>query len=360
MGFLSMRYVALDQVQPGDVLARTIYSSDGRPLLNSGVQLTVGMLSTLRRLGVNFIYIQDARFQDVVIEEVVSEQTRREALTNFSTAVQHIQNSGDFNTKQIQQTTSSVIDEIMKNRKVLVNLSDIRTRDNELFMHAVNVCILSVVIGVNMKLNRAQLSDLALGALFHDIGKIELPERLRKEEDADVPAGLATDEKHTWRGYKRLRKKNEVSIVAAHVALQHHECMDGSGFPRGLSGDEIHLFARIVAVANEYDNLVNGTGDRPTMLPHEATEYLMSQAGKKFDHEVVIQFLRSVAVYPTGTSVKLDSGKVGVVVGQHKGLPARPVIRLFTREEGEWESHEVKEIDLATATTTFIQKVVRE
>ncbi|MCX7571216.1 HD-GYP domain-containing protein [Tumebacillus sp. DT12] len=355
-----MRHVTLDQVQPGNVLARTIYSSDGRPLLNTGVQLTVGMLSTLRRLGVTYIYIQDARFQDVVVEEVVSEQTRREALNNFSTAVQHIQNSGDFNTKQIQQTTGSVIDEILTNRKVLVNLSDIRTRDNELFMHAVNVCILSIVIGVNLKLNRAQLSDLALGALLHDIGKIELPDRLRKEEDKEVPQGLANDEKHTWRGYKRLRKKNEVSIVAAHVALQHHEFLDGSGYPRGISGDEIHLFAKIVAVANEFDNLINGSGDRKTMLPHEATEYLMSQAGKKFDHEVVIQFLRSVAVYPTGVSVKLDNGKVGIVVAQHKGLPARPVIRVFTREDSEWESHDVKEVDLATATTTFISKVVRD
>jgi HD-GYP domain-containing protein (c-di-GMP phosphodiesterase class II) len=355
-----MRHVLVDNVQPGNVLAKTIYTSDGRPLLNSGVQLTVGMLSTLRRLGVTMIYIKDERFEDVVIEEVVDDQTRREALSNFAAAVQCVQGGSDFNTKQISHASGSIVDEIMKNKKVLVNLTDIRTRDNQLFLHALNVCILSVVIGTNMGLNRAQLQDLAIGALLHDIGKIETPENLRKEEEAELPMGLSHDEKHTWRGYKRLRKRNEISIVAAHVALQHHENIDGSGFPRGLKGEEIHQFAKIVAVANLYDNLIAGDEVKAPMLPHEATEYVMSQAGKTLDHEAVIQFLRAIAVYPTGMSVKLDTGLTGVIVAQHKGLPARPVVRVFKREQGEWESHEVQEVDLAKETTVFIAKVLQE
>ncbi|KEO84648.1 HD-GYP domain-containing protein [Tumebacillus flagellatus] len=355
-----MRHVSVDTVQPGNVLARTIYTNDGRPLLNAGVQLTVGMLSTLRRLGVSMLFIQDARFADVVVEEVVSETTRREALSNFATAVQHIQGGSEFNTKTISQATGSIIDEIMKNKKVLVSLSDIRTKDNRLFLHSINVTILSVVIGTNMGLNRAQLSDLAMGAMFHDIGKIELPEKVQKEEVSDLPKGISSDEAHTWRGYKRLRKKNEISIIAAHCCLQHHEHIDGSGFPRGLAGDEIHPFAKIVAVANAFDNLIAGNEDTKPMLPHEATELMMSLAGKQFDHEVVVQFLRSVAVYPTGVSIKLDNGQVGMVVGQHKGLPSRPIVRVFKKEEGEWESHDVKELDLAKETTLFIQKVLTE
>lgn len=353
-----MRHVSVETVQPGNVLGRAIYASDGRPLLNAGVQLTVGMLSTLRRLGVAMLYIEDKRFQDVVVEEVVSEETRREALSNFALAVQHISGGKDFNTKQVSLTASSLIDEIMRNKKVLVNLSDIRTVDNGSFIHALNVCILSIAIGTHMGLNRNQLQDLALGALFHDIGKVVLPEGLMKAEESDLPQGLLTDEKHTWRGYKRLRKRNEVSIVAAHVCLQHHEHVDGTGFPRRIKGDDMHPLAKIVAVANAFDNLIAGSDDKPPMLPHTATEYIMSQANKKYDHEVVFHFLRTVAVYPTGLSVKLDNGLTGIIVGQHKGLPSRPVVRAFVKEDGQWESHEVKEIDLATATTTFIQKVL--
>ncbi|ASS74303.1 metal-dependent phosphohydrolase [Tumebacillus algifaecis] len=355
-----MRHVAIDMVQAGNVLARSIYTADGRPLLNTDVQLTVGMISTLRRLGVTMIYIQDKRFQDVVVEEVVSEETRREALGNLSIAVQCIQGGNEFDSKMMSQTTSGIIDELIKNRKVLVNLTDIRTVDNRLFVHSLNVCILSVVVGIAMRFNRAQLSDLAVGALLHDIGKVEVPDTEKKQEESDMPKGLSNDEKHTWRGYKRLRKKNDISIVAAHCALQHHEFIDGSGFPRGLKEEEIHLFARIVAVANEFDNLISGDEDRLPMLPHEATEYLMSLAGKQFDHEVVIQFLRAVAVFPTGMSVRLDTGQIGVVVGQHKGLPTRPVVRVFTKEDGDWDSHNVKEVDLAQETTVFIKKVLQE
>lgn len=355
-----MRHVPIDMVQPGNVLARSIYTGDGRPLLNTGVQLTVGMLSTLRRLGVTMIYIQDKRFQDVVVEEVVSEETRREALVNLAVAVQCIQGGKEFDTKVMSQTTNAIIDEMIKNRKVLINLTDIRTMDNRLFVHSLNVCILSVVVGINMRLNRNQLTDLAIGALLHDIGKIEVPESVKKQEDEELPADLANDEKHTWRGYKRLRKKNDISIIAAHCALQHHEHIDGSGYPRGLKEEEIHQFAKIVAVANEYDNLISGDEDRLPMLPHEATEVLMSLAGKSFDHEIVIQFLRAIAVFPTGMSVRLDTGQVGVVVGQHKGLPTRPVVRVFTKEDGEWESHNVKEVDLAQETTVFIKKVLQE
>ncbi|TCP58258.1 HD domain-containing protein [Tumebacillus sp. BK434] len=355
-----MRHVPIDMVQPGNVLARSIYTADGRPLLNKDVQLTVGMLSTLRRLGVTMMYIQDKRFQDVVVEEVVSEETRREALGNLAVAVQCIQGGKEFDTKVMSQTTSGIIDELIKNRNVLVNLSDIRTLDNRLFVHSLNVCILSLVVGISMRFNRSQLADLAIGALFHDIGKVEAPESVKKSEDADLPSGLSNDEKHTWRGYKRLRKKNDISIVAAHCALQHHENLEGTGYPRGLKDDEIHPFAKIVAVANEYDNLISGDDDRMPMLPHEATELLMSLAGKRFDREVVIQFLRAVAVFPTGISVRLDTGQVGVIVAQHKGLPTRPVVRVFTKEDGEWESHNVEEVDLAQETTVFIKKVMQE
>lgn len=353
-----MRHVPIDLLQPGMVLARSIYTADGRPLLNTGVQLTVGMISTLRRLGVTMLSIQDPRFQDVQVEELVDEQTKREALNNFAVAVQQVQGGKDFQTKQVMQATNSIIEEIMKNKKSLVSLSDIRTRDNRLFIHSLNVCILSIVIGNNMGLQRAQLTDLAIGALFHDLGKIEIPESALKEEEQEIPKQLSQDEKHTWRGYKRLRKKNEISIVSAHCALQHHEHINGSGFPRGLHGDEIHPFAKIVAVANLFDNLIAGKDDRKPMLPHLATEYLMSQAGKTLEHEIVIQFLRSVAVYPTGVSVKLDNGLTGMIVGQHKGLPARPVVRVFKRDD--WESHEMQEIDLAKETTTFISRVIQE
>ncbi|WP_018132629.1 HD-GYP domain-containing protein [Effusibacillus pohliae] len=351
-----MRYVPIDLVEPGNILARSIYTSDGLALLNTGVQLTVGMLSTLRRLGVTAVYIRDERFSDVVAEELVSEQTRRQALASFSTAVQCVQTGKTMSAKAISDVTTNIVDEILRNQKVLVHLSDIRTKDNAMFLHALNVCTLSTVIGAHLGLPRGQLQELATGALLHDIGKCEIPEQEKKLEDAELPPSQKGDQQHTWRGYKRLRKIKEFSITIPHVALQHHESVDGTGYPRKLKGEDIHRYAKIVAVANFFDNLVSGNGrNGKPLLPHEATEFLMGFAGKRFDLETVIAFLKCIAIYPNGVSVKLSTGEVGVVVGQHAGLPARPIVRVF---EKNWDEPTIREIDLAKETTVFITQVL--
>lgn len=390
-----MRHVSLDSVEPGQVLAKGIYSSDGRTLLNSGVQLTVGMINKLRRIGVTMLYVQDSQFQDIKIQDVVSDETRRESLTNISHAFQCVQEGKNFDSKKISHTVGNIVDEILRNRNVLLHLSDIRTFDNQLFVHSLNVCIMSAVIGAGMGLGTNQLRDLAVGALLHDIGKA--PEGIRDEETANEPTkgkkeegGLAsstldkeanslnekqeediasllskqpvhTGQEHTWKGFNLLRKRHEVSVVAAHVALQHHEHIDGSGYPRKLSGDDIHPFAKIVAVADYYDNLISPLTGEPIYRPHEACEHIMGLTNTWFDHNTVIHFLRSIAIYPTGTSVKLSTGDIGVVAQQHKGLPARPVIRVI--KGGNFQSDEegsVIDVDLAKETTVFIQDVLTD
>ncbi len=108
-----------------------------------------------------------------------------------------------------------------------------------------------------------------------------------------------------------LKSKRELNLLIAHVAFQHHETMDGQGLPRRLTGDEIHLYAKITAVANTYDNLLSDLSEGRRMLPHEACERMMVLAGDKLDREIVIQFLRIVSVYPTGSSVRLSTGNGG-------------------------------------------------
>ncbi len=126
--------------------------------------------------------------------------------------------------------------------------------------------------------------------------------------------------------------------------------------PRGLTKDEIHLYAKIVGLANYYDNLVNPQNDNLRMKPHEALEKVMGLTHHFFEHDIVWQFLRSIAAYPNGSTVKLSSKQVGIVVGQHKGLPTRPIIRLL--EEQTSVQIEVMEIDLAEERTLFIEEVL--
>src|SRR5690606_21499031 len=117
-----------------------------------------------------------------------------------------------------------------------------------------------------------------------------------------------------------------------------------------------HLYAQIVNVANVYDNLLHDLSTNKRLLPHEACEQMMAMSGTRLDRDILVQFLRTVSIYPTGSSVKMSTKETGVVVGQHRGLPGRPIVRVVSR--GENQEMNVKEIDLARETTIFIESVV--
>jgi len=337
-----MRLVDIESLEPGQVLGKTIYSSNGTVMLAQGVQLTVYMISQLKRLGVTMLYIQDPDFADVTVEDPISDETKRMVIRQLSETFDSIRSGKQFSTKAISGAVDQLLRDIMENQDVQLQLSDIRTHDNAAYLHAIHVCAASVMIGLNLGYNMQQLKELAIGALLHDIGKIDAPDN---EEGRNH---------HAWRGFDTLKNKPEFSLLIAHVALQHHEHVDGSGQPRGLASDQIHPYAKITAVANTYDNLLHPE-DSGLVLPHEAVETLNSFSGTKLDHEMLVLFNRFVSIYPNGVSVRLSNRQTGVVVGQHRGLPGRPVVRVLAREDDDVRA---EEIDLARHPTLFIEAVL--
>lgn len=343
-----MRFIKIDSVEAGQTLGKTIYSSNGSVLLAEGIMLTVYMINILKRIGVTMIYIKDPNLEDFEIEEVVSDETKRHVMHRMAEMMEAVKSGKDFNSQTLNVSIDKLLEEVAGHKDLLLQMTDIRTSDNAAFLHAMNVCTMSLMMGINMNLNMHQLRDLAIGGLLHDVGKLDSLSDDQSENESWH---------HTWRGFELLKKKREYNLLVAHVALQHHEAVDGSGRPRSLDGEEIHQYAKIVAVANTYDNLIAGEWEEERiMLPDEACEQLMGLSGTKLDHDTVIQFLRIVSVYPTGTSVKLTNKQTGVVVGQHRGLPGRPVIRIIhTDTDGEME---VKELDLSRNPTIFIESVL--
>lgn len=342
-----MRMVGIDQVEPGQVLGRTIFASNGTVLLSEGVQLTVYMINTLNRIGATLLYIRDPWLADVEIPDLLTEETKHSVMRGLTETYDSIRSGKPLDSRSVSKGIDQLLADITRNREVLIQLSDIRTKDNAAFVHALNVCTMSTVIGTNMNLPQGQLKELAIGALLHDIGKVELG---TDDESPDYRRH------HTWRGFELLKQKPEFNLMIAHVALQHHETPDGLGEPRKLEDARIHLYAKIVAVANTFDNLLYERGENgKQMLPHEACEHMMALSGTKLDREVLIQFMRTVSVYPTGSSLRLSTRETGVVVGQHRGLPGRPVVRVIRQIADQIE---VKEIDLAKHTTLFVDSVL--
>lgn len=211
-----------------------------------------------------------------------------------------------------------------------------------------------MIIGINYKLSKEKLQELAVGALLHDIGVTGLPEEIVNRKGILSPTEAKSFQNHCSLGFDILRKKHNFSLLSSHVALQHHERVDGTGYPRGLTSNEILPYAKIVSICNIYNNLLNNQHER--LMPHEAYEVILGLAGRYFDLETVTHFIKNVAIYPTGICVRLNTGEVGVVVDQNLESPQRPIVRVLSGAE---KAKVLKEYDLLKEMTVFIQEVIR-
>ncbi|MFC7063940.1 HD-GYP domain-containing protein [Halobacillus seohaensis] len=340
-----MRYALIQHVQQNDRLGKNIYSDDGRILLNSGITLTIGLISRLKGMGVEAIYLQDEEGESVT-NDSISEETKQELLSNLSTSFDYIQSGKGFNPDRVKKSATLIIDDLIDSPEVLLHLSDIRTINNQSLIHSVHVGIMSILVGIKLGYKEQELRDLGTGALLHDIGKIAVHSN-------------GSQRHHAWEGFDLLRQNRELSTLTAHVAFQHHEHIDGSGAPREIKEDEIHSYAKIVGITNYYDNLVAPQDGSKPLLPYEACEKILGLTNVWFGQEYVWQFLRSIAIYPNGSSVRLSNGKVGSIIAQNKGLPQRPVIRCF-KDDRTFDTYSVENIDLSKHTTIFIKNMLSD
>ncbi|MEM5817604.1 metal dependent phosphohydrolase [Desulfitobacterium sp. LBE] len=351
-----MRQVSVNSLKIGDVLGKTIYSSNGRVLLGKGVKLTPLYISKMRDMGITIVYIEDDRFEDVIPEDVIDEENRREAMAIIEQASQAVRLGKNLDDFHLRNIVSKIVEEILFKKDILVSMMDIRSKDNYTFAHSVNVCVLATVLGKVMHLDKEKLETLAIGALLHDIGMVHLPQNILENHEQRTEEEEEEYRTHTTLGFEELRKRKELNLVVAHIAFQHHEYIDGTGYPRQLKGDEIHPLAQIVAIADLYDKLTSDNSGMKRVMPHEACEILMGLVGKQFPLEPVRLFLRNIAAYPTGSTVRLNTAEIGVVVDQNPSIPTRPVVRVY--DEMNYEAGQGKEYNMVENRTVFITEVL--
>ena len=355
-----MRRVSLEYLEPGMKIGRTIYSTDGRPLLVAGMVLNTHYIKRLIDYGIGSVFIKDDMFDE--IEEppdLISEQTRLESVRTVKELFHNLESKKRINLQGVKKTVKNLIDEVLSNREILVNFADIRNFDDYTFSHSVQVCVLSIITGISLGLDHIKLKDLATGALIHDIGKTRVDRELLNK-----PGDLTTEEfieikRHAERGFEILRANQDISLLSAHIAYQHHERWDGNGYPRGLREQEIHLYSRIVAVADVFDALVADRPYRKAYSTSQAISLMRRMSGSQFDPGILESYLVNVAEFPIGTVVALSSGEIGVVVDTNREKPILPVVRVIFSKRLKPLSV-VKEIDLTKDASVHISRVLGE
>jgi len=355
------------------VLGKSIYAKDGTLLLGAGYRLKGPYIRRLRTLGYAFVYIMEEGTEEVMPEDVISDQVRMQTSADVLKTIKDVKRTtgivglqrGDVRkiledekrvkqvviTPNLKACVTNIIEEVIAKRTTILTTAFMKTPDTFVTQHAIDVAILSIILARRYHYSKSDLMAIGLGALLHDLGKSAVPgyaeqaERKYTEEEQQLLL------EHPTFGYLMLSKIPGISLIEAHIAYQHHEHQDGGGYPRGLTGDntspvktvsrtsKILRHAEIVTVADAYDNLTSDSPYSEVVSPEETMKRLIRDAGTKLNKDVVIMASRMIPVYPVGAIVRVvewrDHTRVGylgvVATVREEALNTPEVILLFDR-----------------------------
>lgn len=313
-----MRYVSICDAKPGMRLAYDLFDSQNRIMIGSSKALTETIIARLEEYGFSGVYIDDEITEDIEVIPVIAPELREAGINCIK----------EQNIDKCIEIAKSIVDQIMENGTIRVDMIDLRSYDDNTYAHSVNVAVLCCVVGLSMEISQSDLESLVVAALLHDLGKLDVgfdilykKERLTSEEYQIMKS-------HVVRSYEIIADRSDLSSQTKLTVLGHHENVDGSGYPQGLTGDEQTLLMKIIHVVDVYDALTTRRPYKKPYSPCEAVEYLMGGCGTLFDIEVVSHFLKCVPLFPRGTEVHLSDGRSGVVVENNDIHNIRPIIRL--------------------------------
>jgi len=349
-----MKKVLVEQLQIGMVIGKAVCTADGTMMYTPGTVVEPDCIKQILDAGIEFVEVKDRK----TVSSTEKEITRNEITRVVREIFKDITLTSPLEQGTVKRSINEMLRQVLKDRCVMLHLTEVRGSDSYIFTHSVNVCMLSLIVGLFLKLRGDQLKDLGLAALLHDVGRNRVPKTILYKPSALTVEEFEQVKRHSIYGYDMLKSYRQLPEAVILTALQHHERLDGSGYPNGLKGDEIELFARIVAVADVFDALLADRPFRKAFFPHQAVDIIVNSSGL-FDAEILRVFVENVAIYPLGSVVSLNNGEIGVVVDMNKGRQTRPVIRIMYDRDAQ-KVHFIKEIDLSKCLDLFITKILKE
>lgn len=402
-----MKKIKLDEVKTGMTLAIPIYMGGGDvELLSAGVEITQRHIQLMERLGIETITVKEEKDQkrstlsnaetvDLIKEEAlrqnkdfdaedylkalneieISKEDLEPVLVNVANAnmvisvltgegnipidekhkdlVEHTQKAfqtlkttTDLDLDTIRADIDKAIPDMIRNNDVLMRLSQLKASDNSTFDHSLRVSILATMIGKWMGYSKQRLSELAQAALLFDIGKMKIPDFILYKPDKTKDEEFDIIKKHAQFGYSILLKTQGVTNNIKYSALQHHERMDGSGYPLRLRAGQIHEFAKIIMVCDIFDAMTHEKPYRDKISPFVAAEFIQWQSGKTLDAKICYIFLSNLAAFFTGKEVLLSTGEKGKIIYVDVNFPTRPVVQVDEHFYDLVKEKEIKILDI--------------
>jgi len=292
-----------------------------------------------------------------VESRVVTETLYHEAVNLAQDILEKGSKGEPIEGRKIKEAVDKIVDQLALGNYELINLTNLASPENYLLSHSVNVSILAIMLGLGLNYTRLKLSDLGMAAFLHDIGMLKFekianrPSKLTDEEYAQI-------KHHPQFGAELLRNAKDIPQTAIFVAQEHHEGADGKGYPKGLQGEKITEFARIVAIVDSYEALTHPRAQRDSLLPYDALKEMLKRK-EHYDQKFLKVLIDRIGIYPIGSWVQLSTNEIGQVININKNSPLRPVVNIAYDPQGK-RSPEEKVLDLLKYPTLFVKRPVDE
>lgn len=390
---------SIDRISPGSSFSEDAYSEGDILFASAGIPVKAKDIEGLKRWGISSVYSEGT-----LIEAEQPDSSKAEAdVSARKTAFKHTINfedkeglapslakaSGFFSDSALFTAYSdlvgrlkSIMNSIAANAKVETKTVDklaqdllqlvrekgsalvsgilsMDARGYDLARAGVNCAILSVIVGQTLKLPAHRLIHLSAGALLHDTGMLRIPDSITKKRGALSPEEAQKMRAHPIISYRIITKELMYPEDVGLIALQHHERWDGDGYPRKGTGQDIDILARIVSVADAFEAMISQKPYRNSMMGYTAMKNLLSDNSRRFDPDILKAFVRSMGIYPIGSTVVLNNAAIARVTESHADAPLRPKLKIIVDEFGKhYKDESGDSVDLLSEKTLFIARAL--
>ncbi|TWH47011.1 HD-GYP domain-containing protein [Sporomusa sp. KB1] len=350
-----MQRVLQGNISAGMTLAQPIYGINGQVIINSGVELSAFHISKIAQLDVKYIYVQ-GEAQLIDENDTVAQNAKSEFVLASHLSLDEIRVGKYVQIEHIKGRVMTLLDECCMHKELQPLFTVMQNCNDYLFKHAVCGYFFAMMIGIGCGIEGMRLRDLGLGALLRDVGMITISRDILNKPGTLTPEEMAIVKQHTEKGHEILHRNSEISLAAANCALQHHERFDGSGYPRGAKGDNIHEFAQITALADVYSSMTANTPYRKALSVYDALAIIEKAGAAYFNPKLIRVLVSNVAIYPLGAIVRLNNQVVGIVNDYADELRTKPILKITKNEAGERVNQTVT-IDMEANPTIYIADV---
>lgn len=329
-------------LQNGMKIDQAIVDRRGRILIARGAVMDEYLIDSLLKLGINGVYIREGEedpeeekislLAQSVIEKTRVEDRAKVKLTEsvkkrVAEGIQYLYNNTE--TQDFADATDQITGELMRaisdNEAIAVDISTLKISDEYTFKHSVDVATMAMIVAKQHGLNNREVYEIGIAGLLHDLGKSKIPNEVLNKPGRLTDEEFAIMKQHSVYGYEILKEKEGYSPAILLGVLQHHEKMNGKGYPMGVSSEKMHLFAKILSIVDIYDALVTERSYKKAFSQRDAVEMIMSMT-QELDFGVMKSFLESMILYPVDTIVQLSNGEKAKVVQNNPGYILRPKV----------------------------------